>query len=120
MAAQRRGGFLLRGGGVEGGVVDGHGAPIDALAHELVVEGARAFGRIDAAEVIGQRAVARHGDAVSALLPEQELEQPLDVAVVDFDGGAFVGQRGGAEYRDRTVAAFQREGQGPAAADLLQ
>ena len=57
--AERRGGLALLRSGVEGGALDRHGPAVDALAHEVVVEGARAFGRVDAAQVFGDARLAR-------------------------------------------------------------
>src|SRR5947209_8759403 len=66
---RRRGGFLFGGGGIECHVVDHHGAAINAVAHEFVVEGARAGGGIHRAQVVCDARLAANGDAVSALLP---------------------------------------------------
>ena len=38
-----------------------------------VVEGARAVGRVDGAQVVGDARFARDGDAPAALLPEQDI-----------------------------------------------
>src|ERR1035438_9559988 len=61
-----------------------------------------------------------NGDAPAALLPEQEFQQPLDITLVEIevverDGAARMRQYGAVEDRDRAVAAFQRDGQRPAA-----
>jgi hypothetical protein len=47
---------------------------VDALAHEVVVEGAGAGGRVDCAQIGGEFVVAGYRDAVAALLPEEEFE----------------------------------------------
>ena len=107
MAAQRRGGFALRGRVLECGALDGERLAIDPLAHELVVEGAGAARRIDAAQVVGENGVTRHGDAAAAFLPQQELQQALDIAPREVGGLAVIGQNGGAKDGDGAVAAFQ-------------
>jgi len=54
---------------IEARVLDRHRAPIHTLAHELIVERARAFGRINATQIIRDPPVAADGDTVAALLP---------------------------------------------------
>src|ERR1035441_3364710 len=56
-------------------LLDGHGAAVDALAHEVVIEGARTGGRVDGAEVFGDARLAGYGDAAATPLPEQRSEE---------------------------------------------
>ncbi len=109
--AQRRGGFPLRRRGVEAALRERHRPPVDALAHELEIEGAGAFRRIHGAQIFAPvRGVPGDGDATAALLPQQKFQQPLDVAAVQRGVPAFRRQDAGAEHRDRPVAALQRQG----------
>ena len=63
------------------------------------------------------RGFAGDGDPVAALLPQQEFQQALGVAVIDRNISALVGQDRRLENRDGAAAAFQREGElGPSAA----
>ena len=59
VTAEGSGGFAFLGAGIVGHALDGHGAAVDAFAHEAVVEGARALGRVDGAEVIGDARLSR-------------------------------------------------------------
>ena len=120
MTAEGSGGFAFLGAGIVGHAIESHRAAVDALAHEAIVEGARAVGRVDAAEVLGDARFARDGDAIAALLPQQVLEQPLDVALVDGDVVAVVRQDGGAKDGDAAIAAFQCDGQRIGPADVRE
>src|ERR1017187_9941125 len=120
VTAERRGGFALLGAGVIGHAVDGHGAAVDAFAHEAVVEGARALRRVDGAQVAGDARFAGNGDAAAAFLPEQVLQKAFGVAMVDGDVVAVVRQDGGAEDGDPTVTALQCDGQRTGAAVLRE
>src|SRR5476649_2228534 len=71
VAAEGRGGFLFHGGGVEGGGFNDHGAAVDALTHELVVEGAGP--EIGRAHVELQS----HSDIVCRLLLEKKKQKRL-------------------------------------------
>jgi len=109
--AQRRSRFLFYRSRVEGRVLDRHRASVDSLTQELMVEGSRTLGTINAPEVGGQRRIAANGDPVSAFLPQQKLQQPLDMPVVHRDIRALVAQHFRAVNRYRTVAPLQRDRQ---------
>src|ERR1700754_2717710 len=78
-------------------VGDNHVAPVDA-AHEGEIEGTRAARRIDLAKVRGDGRISAYRDPPAALLPQQELDQPLHIAVIDRDIGAPMRKDGGMEY----------------------
>jgi len=109
MAAQRGGDFPFLRESVKRNAFESHGVAVDALAHEVEVEGAGALEGVEAAKISGDARIAGDGDPVSALLPEQEFQQALGVAMVQGYVGAFVGQRRGMKDGNRAVAARERE-----------
>src|SRR5450432_2284817 len=91
MPAQRCGGFSFRGSVLKGSGLDSQWPAMHALADEFPIESARSRGRVDATQIFGDARIASEGDAVSAFLPEQELQHPLRVALVERNIRAFVG-----------------------------
>jgi hypothetical protein len=84
--------------------------PVDALPHEVVVEGTRPSRPIDAAEIGRKARIARDRNLIPALLPQQKLQQTLDVPVVGSKMGGVMGKNTSAEDRRRTVASLESEG----------
>src|SRR5205085_11708624 len=112
VAAQRRGGFALVGAGVVRRVLDCHRTAVYAFADEVVIEGARALGRVDAAQILGDGGRAGDGHAEAALLPEQVLQQALDITVVGGGIGVLVGRQDGRAINgDGPALPLQRDGQ---------
>src|SRR4051794_16213183 len=75
MAAERSGGLLCHGSRFEGRTSDHHRTAIDTVAHETIIERPRTGGRIDGAEIVGNLRLAGDSDPISALLPQEKLQQ---------------------------------------------
>src|SRR5262249_15850382 len=56
-----------------------HPAPINPPSNEIEIKSARPPGRIAPAEIASDPRIARDGPPVPAPLPQQKLEQPLDI-----------------------------------------
>ncbi len=106
MPAERRGPLAFGGNGVR--PLDPERLSIDALAHELAVERARPLRRVHSAKIACDARVARDRHVATAFLPQQELQEPLDIALIQGDVRALVGQHGCAIHGHRIVAASER------------
>src|SRR5579871_1343320 len=107
--SQRCHGFSLTRQAVKLYMFDDHGPPVYALAHELEIERAAARLRIDTTQVCRDTRIAANRDAIAALLPQQEFQQPFGVPLVPSGILAFMRQHRRPKYRRRAVRAFERD-----------
>jgi len=85
---------------------------INLFAHEFRVEGAGPRRVVDSRERSGDFGRAAHPNAVAALLPEEEFEEPLGVNQVERGGGVTPAEDPAVMPRDASVDPFQDQDEG--------
>ena len=106
LAELPRRGHLRRGAGQ-----DLEGLAVDVPAHELAVEGPGPGGRVDRAQMVGDGRRPAHVGPAAAPLPQQELEEALDVGEVGREAGMALGEDHGLEARQGAIRPLQAQRQ---------
>ena len=122
VASQRLTALARRGRFISAATHDGERMAVDLLAHEVVIELARAVRRIDLGDVLTDAARPADGDLPAAARPQQEFDDPLGIGQIGFEAGMAVRESDRLVARHGAVGTLQADDQRHALAgsrDLL-
>ena len=111
VASQRLTALACRGRFISAAAHHGERMAVDLLAHEAIIELARAVRRIDPGDVFSDAARPADGDLPAAARPQEELRDPLGVGQVGFKAGMTIRERHRLVARHGAVGAFQGDDQ---------